>query len=138
MCKIRAICSLLVRNTKKRQDMYSRTSKLFTAAVLACTAAISMVSCDNDNQSYYLVNTGYNALVTVKTAEGGGSYLQLDDETTLNPVNVSGTLFGGKEKKNKDFQRNMLSRKEKKSKPISSFPRLTLYCFSYGWKLGNE
>lgn len=77
--------------------MYSRTSKLFTAAVLACTAAISMVSCDNDNQSYYLVNTGYNALVTVKTAEGGGSYLQLDDETTLNPVNVSGTLFDGKE-----------------------------------------
>lgn len=40
--------------------------------------------------------------------------------------------------KNKDFQRNMLSRKEKKSKPISSFPRLTLYCFSYGWKLENN
>lgn len=40
--------------------------------------------------------------------------------------------------KNKDSQRNMLSRKEKKSKPISSFPRLTLYCFSYGWKLENN
>lgn len=40
--------------------------------------------------------------------------------------------------KNKDSQKNMLSRKEKKSKPINSFPQLTLYCFSYGWKLENN
>lgn len=40
--------------------------------------------------------------------------------------------------KNKDSQKNMLSRKEKKSKPISSFPQLTLYCFCYGWKLENN
>ncbi len=40
--------------------------------------------------------------------------------------------------KNKNSQKNMLSRKEKKSKPISSSPLLTFCCFSYGWKLGNE
>lgn len=38
-----------------------------------------------------------NMLVTVKTAENGQQYLQLDEETTLLPVNIEKPLFDGKQ-----------------------------------------
>lgn len=49
---------------------------------------------DNDNDE----PTGYpNAVVTVRTTQTGETYLQLDDETSLFPENVTGKLFKGKQ-----------------------------------------
>lgn len=55
-----------------------------------------MQSCSNDDDDDYnrLVP---NALVTVKNLDDNTCYLQLDDNTTLRPVNLSKSPFGTKE-----------------------------------------
>ena len=64
--------------------------------LLLLTAVAATASCNKIDKGYE--NTYYpNMLVTVKTNEQGKNYLQLDDKTTLLPVNVNKTLFGGKQ-----------------------------------------
>ena len=58
---------------------------------------MAAVSCsDDDDNDYYLCTYPANALVTVKPVGTDSCYLQLDNNTTLNPVNIVGGLFGGK------------------------------------------
>lgn len=62
--------------------------------LLAMTAAV--VACSNDDdynwERYYP-----NALVTVRPLTDGEFFLQLDDNTTLRPVNITKSPFGNKE-----------------------------------------
>ena len=53
-----------------------------------------LTSCDNDEDVWY---TYPNALVTVKPVDSNSFYMQLDDNTTLKPVNMQGSPFGSKE-----------------------------------------
>lgn len=66
-------------------------------ALVAMTCAMGFQSCldDDDNNYYYL--TYPNALVTVKTATDNTFFLQLDDSTTLLPVNITSSPFGEKQ-----------------------------------------
>ena len=70
------------------------TKILLLAATLSGTLVFS--SClDNDDNYYY---TAYNnAIVTAKTDTDGTFYLQLDDSTTVLPVNIAQSPFGEKE-----------------------------------------
>ena len=56
-------------------------------AIGMMTLAVSLGSCSDDDNDYYL-RTVPNALVTVKVT-GDRCYFQLDDQTTLAPVNVN-------------------------------------------------
>lgn len=63
------------------------------AVALSC---FTLQSCDNDDNDYSIVLP--NALVTVKQmTDGEGFYMQLDEETTLLPVNMKKSPFGDKE-----------------------------------------
>lgn len=58
--------------------------------------ALAFQACDDDDEYYY----GHyfpNALVTVKHAADRSVYLQLDDSTTLLPVNMPHSPYGDKE-----------------------------------------
>lgn len=57
---------------------------LVAASVMAALT-LSVSSCSTDNGTYLQPNP--NAIVTIKTAESGNSYFQLDEKTTLDPVN---------------------------------------------------
>ena len=63
---------------------------------VAALASLSLHSC-NDTDEYYLADIYPNALVTVKTADDGSIFLQLDDATTLQPANITAHPFDGKE-----------------------------------------
>lgn len=67
---------------------------LFTALL---TAAVAFTACDNDDDYYYVLPNYPNALVTVKNAPDSTVFLQLDDETTLYPLNLRESPYGGKE-----------------------------------------
>ena len=58
-------------------------------------AAICIMACDNKDDDWSIYYP--NALVTVRPTAEGGCYLQLDDNTTLKPVNISKSPFGDKE-----------------------------------------
>ncbi|WP_288146042.1 NigD-like protein [Xylanibacter caecicola] len=61
-----------------------KTLAVILTAVFGMTA---LQSCDNDDE--YIYTGAYpNAMVTVKKTADGGVYLQLDDKTTLLPVNM--------------------------------------------------
>ena len=62
------------------------TAALFTSMFTSCKVENS----DNHNWIYYP-----NMLVTVKTAEDGRCYFQLDDKTTLLPENVKKSPYKG-------------------------------------------
>ena len=62
---------------------------------VAASAALMMQSCLKEDNSYY--SSYANALVTVKNVDDGSVYLQLDDHTTLLPVNLKSSPFDGKE-----------------------------------------
>ncbi len=64
----------------------------------AAIAALSLDSCSNvvDRDASW-PNYFPNAMVTVKTADDGTLFLQLDDETTLRPTNITTHPFDGKE-----------------------------------------
>lgn len=59
------------------------------AVVMSSLCCQSCLDDDDDNYSYLLPN----ALVTVKSAEDGAVYFQLDDSTTLAPENISSAYF---------------------------------------------
>lgn len=64
--------------------------------LLILAAVVSVVSCKKIDNGYE--NTYYpNMLVTVKLDDEGKNYLQLDDKTTLLPVNVIKPLFNGRQ-----------------------------------------
>lgn len=65
-------------------------------AVLLMSGIIGVQSCLDDDDNNYYVNVP-NALVTVKTDTDQTVFLQLDDETTLLPVNMATSPFGDKE-----------------------------------------
>lgn len=69
-------------------------SKLSIAIAVVCTVCFQ--SCLDDDDNYYYGRIP-NALVTVKTDADNTLYLQLDDETTLLPTNLSTSPFGDKE-----------------------------------------
>ena len=61
-------------------------------AIGMMTLAVSLGSCSDDDNDYYL-RTVPNALVTVKVT-GDRCYFQLDDQTTLAPGIISKKPFG--------------------------------------------
>lgn len=74
-----------------------KLDKSFLAFAAVGVAALSLVSCDDDkdNMMYYHPYT-VNAIVTVKPIDSD-CYFQLDDETTLQPINLKGSPYGDKE-----------------------------------------
>ena len=62
-------------------------------ALLAVT--LWLPSCDNDDENVWYIYP--NALVTVKPVDANSFYMQLDDNTTLKPLNLKGSPFGSKE-----------------------------------------
>ena len=77
----------------KKMKTMKKSTLLLTAGLLF--GSLFLPSClDDDND----VNRLYpNALVTVKHAGDKTVFLQLDDKTTLLPVNLNSPLYGGKE-----------------------------------------
>ena len=71
--------------------MFRLTSVLLAAIAIA----LGCQACGNENDEPQPVLS--NALVTCKTAADGTFYMQLDDKTTLLPVNVTKSPFGDKE-----------------------------------------
>lgn len=65
------------------------------AAVLIASPILFQSCLDDDNDYYY--KTRPNALVTVKPVAGNSFFLQLDDKTTLLPVNLKSSPYGEKE-----------------------------------------
>ena len=75
-----------------------RTMNLLAGVLLAVMSVFTVGSCDNDDDVYvYYPWISPNAVVTVKPIEGAGFYMQLDDSTTLYPVNMATSPFGEKE-----------------------------------------
>ena len=70
-------------------------------SLFGLVAAVMLVSsfsaCDNDDTYIWYYDAVPNALVTVKPVDGAGFYMQLDDSTTLHPVNMSVSPYGDKE-----------------------------------------
>ncbi len=62
--------------------------KLLMGGIAALAAASVMTSCDDWDDTYYVFPYQANAMVTVKTANDGDWYMQLDDETTLYATNM--------------------------------------------------
>jgi hypothetical protein len=66
--------------------------------IAAALVSLSLSSCNNNDYYYPDWSKDYpNAVVTVKTADDGHMYLQLNDETTLLPTNMRTSPFGDKE-----------------------------------------
>lgn len=80
---------------KHNYFMVTSFKKWGILSLIAVSATLATQSCDNDDDyNYHLPN----AIVTVKHAESGNSsYLQLDDSTTLLPINMTTSPFGDKE-----------------------------------------
>lgn len=65
---------------------------------MTLVSSLGLQSCwDDDDNYYYYPGWLPNALVTAKTSVDNCFYLQLDDSTTLLPVNMKTSPFGGKE-----------------------------------------
>ena len=71
------------------------TKTLLLTVTLSGTFALS--SCLDDDDNYYYNMGAYNGIVTAKTDTDGTFFLQLDDSTTLRPVNMTTSPFGEKE-----------------------------------------
>lgn len=71
--------------------------KWIIMAMMAIVAAVTLQSCSNDDDYDY--NEYYaNALVTLKTDPTSGNfYMQLDDSTTVVPINVKTSPTGNRE-----------------------------------------
>lgn len=66
--------------------------------LIASLLILGVTSCFNDDYNDGLYNRIYpNALVTVKPTADDAFFLQLDDSTTLLPVNIKSSPFGSKE-----------------------------------------
>ncbi len=77
----------------------NKLNKLVFMLAATGTAALSLVSCNDDDDDWMLVYQPYtvNAIVTVKPVDDGDCYFQLDDSTTLQPINLKGSPYGEKE-----------------------------------------
>ena len=63
---------------------------------IVALSSLYLYSCDNDDTDYSVRYP--NALVTIKTNSSTGQvYFQLDDSTTILPVNIDKSLYGKKE-----------------------------------------
>lgn len=56
--------------------------------IMGVCFTMGLQSCQNDDNDFYLSHYYANALVTVKLSADNTPYLQLDDSTTLRPVNM--------------------------------------------------
>lgn len=66
--------------------------------VLMLAAAVVLQSCSDDDDDDGYSRVMPNAVVTLKTNPGDGSfYMQLNDSTTLVPSNIKSSPYGGKE-----------------------------------------
>lgn len=72
-----------------------KITKLFLISTVL-SAALIFGSCSNEKDSFVYVGFA-NALVTVKPVSENECYLQLDENTTLFPVNMQGSPYGDKE-----------------------------------------
>lgn len=83
---------------KSMNYSYRKALYFLVAFITLFATAPLMQSCDLDGDDYYVVcPSSPNAIVTVKTAADKTVYLQLDDSTTLYPVNLKEHPFNGKE-----------------------------------------
>lgn len=71
--------------------------KSWMMSAIAAFSALGFQSCLDDDNNDYLSMTIPNAIVTVKPTSENSFYLQLDDTTTLLPVNITSSPFGNKE-----------------------------------------
>lgn len=71
--------------------------KLFAGVVLAIASVFAISSCDDSDDFVWYYPPTPDAVVTVKPIEGAGFYMQLDDSTTLYPVNMASSPYGDKE-----------------------------------------
>ena len=74
--------------------------KKMNFVIAAMLALLIVFSSCNDDEYYYVPYYSYvlpNALVTVKSDTDQAVFLQLDDNTTLKPVNMPTSPFGNKE-----------------------------------------
>lgn len=74
-----------------------KTLKLFLMATGVLFTSLTFQSCLDDDDYYYGGNWRANALVTVKPVSNDSFFLQLDDTTTLFPVNITSSPYGDKE-----------------------------------------
>ena len=74
-----------------------KTLKLFLMATGVLFTSLTFQSCLDDDDYYYGGNWRANALVTVKPVSDDSFFLQLDDTTTLFPVNITSSPYGDKE-----------------------------------------
>ena len=74
-----------------------KAMKSLFGLVAAVLLVSSFSACDNDDTYIWYYDAVPNALVTVKPVDGDGFYMQLDDSTTLHPVNMSVSPYGDKE-----------------------------------------
>lgn len=71
-----------------------RKNLLYLMVILLATT-LWLPACDNDDNDVWYSYP--NALVTVKPVNANSFYMQLDDNTTLKPINLQGSPFGSKE-----------------------------------------
>lgn len=71
--------------------------KFLVGLVVSMAAVFSFSSCHDDDTYVWYYPPVPNALVTVKPIDGAGFYMQLDDSTTLYPVNMAASPYGDKE-----------------------------------------
>ena len=80
-------------NTKTFGTMNLKRFFYIILGVIATSFVLSACNNDDDDWEMYYPN----ALVTVRPLSDGGCYLQLDDNTTLKPVNISKSPYGSRE-----------------------------------------
>lgn len=74
-----------------------KTMKFLAGLTFAIVSVFTLASCNDDDGYVWYYYPQPNALVTVKPIEGAGFYMQLDDSTTLYPVNMAASPYGDKE-----------------------------------------
>lgn len=67
-----------------------------TSILLLATSAVGFISCSDDDNDIYR-NLYPNALVTVKPVDANSFYMQLDDNITLKPTNMTSSPYGNRE-----------------------------------------
>lgn len=73
---------------KIKKIFYSKSIFLFTLTVVSILS-----SCSNDDKYFYYPYYSPSALVTIKNTTENTCYFQLDDNTTLLPVNIRKSLY---------------------------------------------
>ena len=71
-----------------------KLKNLLAVAAIVLSSSLFQ-SCGTDEDYYYILPNYPNALVTVKNAADSTIFLQLDDFTTVYPVHVRESPYGG-------------------------------------------